>query len=156
MVGWAIVEAWRPTTVHGVHECYRRFSLRFVFIVTWSCVCLGFGLWEMSNTLTIFLQYAVKTSAEVTEAKREGIPFPAITICHSSIGKKSFFGGSKSLTAAMMSMLTRTTDVTKLVSIIDSCTDKSVREASKFKGASRKNCRYESLIILRCNWATTK
>lgn len=72
----------------------------------WVGACIGLGLWEISNTFAQFFLFDVKTKTEITEAKVDGIPFPAITFCHISLGRKSVLGGSPSETVGLMTLLT--------------------------------------------------
>lgn len=116
-----IAKAWKPETVHGLREISTPLTLKSVLTIMWVCACSVLCLWEVYNTVVTFIRFDVKTTSEVLEAKTDGIPFPGITVCSASIGRKSFLGGSPEKTISLMSLMTRTTDVSKLNPMVETC-----------------------------------
>lgn len=114
---------FKPTTVHGLYKFIIHTGSRFSSIVWASLISffLGVCVWESVNTINAFLEFSVKTTADFVELGNEGIPFPAITFCSTTIGLKSILGKVPPLRFAIIVDSTRVTDTNEVNKLTAMC-----------------------------------
>lgn len=122
------LSAWHPYSVHGLINfvTLHKLSLKKTVMCLWASFCFGFCVWEASGTIRTFMEFNGKTATEFVEADRDGLRFPAISFCSTSIGLRSALGGSKNLTSLIMAVFTRTVNPLKIDQLASMCYDPTI------------------------------